>query len=133
MAAKKKQEPQYTLNIFTHFDEKTHRDVTVFLVQTARIFINFRYEILLDASVNGDEISLKILGLHVPSVLLPESGPAVGVRQYDVLYGTYRMKVIKQDGTVNEFKVEFLPRETKITSLSPHPFILVSSSPVPFS
>lgn len=133
MTAKKKQEPQYTLNIFTHFDEKTHRDVTVFLVQTTRIFVNFRYEILLDATVNSDKISLKILGLHVPSVLLPQSGPAVGIRQYDVLHGKYSMQIIKQDGTVNEFEVEFLPRGTKITSLSPHPFILVSTSPVPLS
>lgn len=133
MAKKKKHEPQYLLNIFPHFDEKTRRDVIVFLVQTARIFVNFRYEILLDNSITENNITLKILGLHVPSVLLPQSGPAIGIRQYDTLYGTYNLSIIKQDGTINEFKAEFLPREVKVTAFSKDPFILVSTTPVPLS
>lgn len=133
MALKKKQEPQYTLNIFSYSDNETHQDGTVFLVQTARIFVNFRYEILLDVIVDSNEIVLRILGLHVPSILLPQSGPAIGFRQYNQLHGSYTLKVIKQDGMINEFKIEFLPGKITVVPISKNPFILVSTTPMPLS
>ena len=48
MTIKKKRDPDYTLNIFHHYDEKTKQNVAVFLVQTTKIFVSFRYEILLE-------------------------------------------------------------------------------------
>lgn len=71
MARKKKHGPDYTLNIFYHYDEQTRRNVLVFLIQTTKIFVSFRYEILFENSIAGKEINLKITGLHVPELLMP--------------------------------------------------------------
>ena len=107
MASKKKRNPDYTLNIFHHYDEKTKRNVVVFLVQTTKIFVSFRYEILLEDEIVDNEIHLRIKGLHVPELLMPQSGPAQGRRDYTQLEGTYHLVVTKKDKTVNEFSTHY--------------------------
>jgi hypothetical protein len=133
MASKKKRGPDYILNIFHHYDEKTKRNVVVFLVQTTKIFVSFRYEILLEAEIVGKEIHLRITGLHVPELLMPQTGPAQGRRDFTHLEGTYHLVVTKQDKTVNEFSVDISPTSIDIKQLSKTPFILISNDPVNLS
>ena len=133
MASKKKRDPDYTLNIFHHYDEKTKRNVVVFLVQTTKIFVSFRYEILLEDEIVGKEIHLRVKGLHVPELLMPQSGPARGQRDYTQLEGTYHLVVTKQDKTVNEFSVHITPNSIDIKQKPKTPFILVSNDPVNLS
>jgi hypothetical protein len=133
MASKKKRDPDYTLNIFHHYDEKTKRNVVVFLVQTTKIFVSFRYEILLEDKLASRDINLKITGLHVPELLMPQTGPAQGRRDYTNLEGNYRIIVTKQDKTVNEFSVDISPTTVVIKEKSVKPFILISSEPVDLS
>ena len=109
MAKKKGREPEYSLNIFHHYDEKIKRNVIVFLVQTIRIFVSFRYEILLEETVRGSVIDLKIVGLHVPELLMPQTGPAAGRRDFKELQGSYTLNISKQDKTLNIFQIEILP------------------------
>lgn len=131
--AKKKREPDYTLNIFRHYDEKIKRDVIVFLVQTAKIFVSFRYEILLVNELIDHKINLRITGLHVPELLMPQTGPAQGRFDYTNLDGLYLLTVTKQDETINEFSVEISPTKIDITHKLKTPFILVSSDPINLS
>ena len=133
MASKKKRDPDYTLNIFHHYDEKTKRNVVIFLVQTTKIFVSFRYEILLEDEIVGKEIFLRVKGLHVPELLMPQTGPAQGRRDYTQLEGTYLLVVTKQDKTVNEFSVHISPKSIDIKEKSKTPFILVSNDPVNLS
>ena len=133
MANKKKRDPNYTLNIFHHYDEKTKRNVVVFLVQTTKIFVSFRYEILLEEELIGHEINLQITGLHVPELLMPQTGPAQGRCDYSNLDGSYKLTIIKQDKTINEFSVQISPSEIDIIHKPRDPFILVSSDPVSLS
>jgi hypothetical protein len=133
MASKKKRDPDYTLNIFHHYDEKTKRNVVVFLVQTTKIFVSFRYEILLEDEIVGKEIHLHVKGLHVPELLMPQSGPAQGRRDYTQLEGTYHLVVTKQDKTVNEFSVHITPESVDIKQKPKMPFILVSNDPLNLS
>lgn len=133
MARKKKRDPDYTLNIFHHFDEKTKREVIVFLVQTTKIFVSFRYEILLENSLEGNVINIKIVGLHVPELLMPQTGPARGRRDYENLDGSYTLHVTKQDKTVNTFHVDITPSSVEIGHKQRDPFILVSNDPVDLS
>jgi uncharacterized protein (DUF488 family) len=130
MARKKKRDPDYTLNIFHHYDEQTKRNVVVFLVQTTKIFVSFRYEILLENSLEGSVINIKIVGLHVPELLMPQTGPARGRRDYEHLDGSYTLQVTKQDKTLNTFQVEITPSSVEIKQKPKDPFILVSSDPV---
>jgi hypothetical protein len=133
MAIKKKRDPDYTLNIFNHYDEKTKRNVIVFLVQTIKIFVSFRYEILLEDEIVGKEIHLRVKGLHVPELLMPQTGPAQGRRDYTQLEGTYHLVVTKQDKTVNEFSVHITPKSIDIKEKPKMPFILVSNDPLNLS
>jgi hypothetical protein len=130
MANKKKRDPDYTLNIFHHYDEKTKRNVVVFLVQTTKIFVSFRYELLLEDEIAGTEIHLSIKGLHVPELLMPQTGPAQGQRDYTQLNGTYHLVVTKQDKTVNKFSVHITPESVDIKERPKTPFVLVSNDPV---
>ncbi len=132
MASKKKRDPDYSLNIFHHYDERTKRNVVVFLIQTTKIFISFRYEILLEDEIIGHDINLKITGLHVPELLMPQTGPAQGRRDYTNLDGTYNLIVTKQDKTMNEFAVHISPTIIDIKQKQKTPFILVSNDPVIF-
>jgi hypothetical protein len=133
MATKKKRDPDYTLNIFHHYDEKTKQDVVVFLVQTTKIFVNFQYEILLEEELVDNEISIRITGLHVPELLLPHTGPAQGRFDYTRLQGTYKLLVTKQDKTVNEFAVTIGPYQVDLLQKPKSPFIIVSGEHVDLS
>jgi len=130
MASKKKRDPDYMLNIFHHYDEKTKRNVIVFLVQTTRIFVNFRYEIRLENEVINNEIRLHIKGLYVPELLMPQTGPAQGRHDYEHLDGTYRLVIIKQDKTINEFFIQISPESIDIKEKPKTSFIIVSNDPV---
>jgi hypothetical protein len=133
MTRKKKRDPDYTLNIFHHYDEKTKRNVVMFLVQTTKIFVSFQYEILLMEELVGDEINLRITGLHIPELLMPHTGPAQGRCAYSKLDGVYKLIVTKQDKTVNEFSVQISPATVDILHRPRAPFIIVSSDPVSLS
>ena len=133
MANKKRRDPDYTLNIFHHYDEKTKQNVVVFLVQTTKIFVSFRYEILLENKLNDHEINLRITGLHVPELLMPQTGPAEGRCDYTSLDGTYKLIVTKQDKTINEFSVQISRASIEIIHKPRAPFIIASSDPVDLS
>jgi len=131
--ANKKRDPDYTLNIFHHYDDKTKRNVVVFLVQTTKIFVSFQYEILLEEEIVGDKINLRIIGLHIPELLMPHTGPAQGRCDYSNLDGSYKLIVTKQDKTVNEFTVQISPTKIDIIHKPRTSFIIVSSDPVSLS
>ena len=133
MASQKKRDPDYTLNIFHYYDEKTKRNVVVFLIQTTKIFTSFRYEILLEDKLAGYDINLKITGLHIPELLMPQVGPAQGRRDYADLEGTYRVIATKQDKTINEFSVDISPSTINIKHKPQKSFILISNEPVNLS
>jgi hypothetical protein len=133
MASKKKRDPDYSLNIFHHYDEKIKRNVVAFLVQTTKTFVSFQYEILLEEKIIGDEINLRITGLHIPELLMPHTGPAQGRFDYTNLDGFYKLKVTKQDEMVNEFSVQISQAKINITHKPKTPFIIVSSDPVNLS
>ncbi len=130
MASKKKRDPDYTLNIFHRYNEKTKRNAIVFLVQTTRIFVNFRYEILLENEIVDKEIRLRIKGLHVPELLMPQTGPAQGRYDFEQLEGTYHLIVIKQDNTISKFSVQISTESIDITEKPRTSFITVSNEPV---
>jgi hypothetical protein len=133
MANKKKRDPDYTLNIFHHYNEKTKQDVVVFLVQTTKIFVSFRYEILLKNEHVDHLIKLRINGLHVPELLMPQTGHAQGRHDFTNLKGLYKLIVTKQDKTVNEFSVDISPAAIDIKRKPRAPFIVVSGDPVNLS
>jgi hypothetical protein len=133
MANKKKRDPDYTLNVFHHYNEKTKQDVVVFLLQTTKIFVSFRYEILLDNELVDHKINLRITGLYIPELLMPQIGPAQGRFDYTNLDGLYKLTVTKQDKKINEFLVQISGETIEIRQKPRAPFIIVSSDPISLS
>jgi len=128
---KKNRDPDYSLHVFHHFDERTRRSLQVFQVQTIREFTSFGYEILLDAVMRERLIQLKILGLRTTPLIMPGVGPAKGHRGFANLRGSYNLSVIKLDGETNDFQVDVAPSQIAIQGNPAHPFIIVSNTTVP--
>jgi hypothetical protein len=127
---KKQRDPEYTLHVFHQVDERTRKALQVFLVQTIKEFTSFNYEILLDASMDGRALELKILGLRTTPLIMPGVGPARGRRDFTGLRGSYDLSVMKPDGETNEFRLGITPSHITVEGTLPHPFIIVSNTPV---
>jgi hypothetical protein len=127
---KKHRDPEYSLHMFHHFDERIGKDLQVFLVQTVKEFTSFNYEILLDVAVLDRTIQVKILGLRTTPLIMPGVGPARGRKDFTELRGSYQLSVIKLDGEPNEFHVDLTPSSISISGTPASPFITVSNDPV---
>jgi hypothetical protein len=68
--------------------------------------------------------------LHVPELLMPQTGPALGRRDYQNLNGQYTLHVTKQDRTLDIFQIEISSSSVEIKQKPRNPFILVSSDPI---
>ena len=130
MSSPRRKDPDYTLNIFHHTDEETNVRGILFLVQTTKIFVSFRYEILLQDEVSPGVIRLRILGLHTPELLMPQTGPARGSRFYPGLEGRFRVQVTKHDKAAAEFDLHAGADLLHIHAAPKNSFILVSNEPV---
>jgi hypothetical protein len=122
-------DPDYTLNIFQYQDPSTGKRSTAFLVQTTKVFVSFRYEILLQAALEERTLRIKIQGLHAPELLMPGSGPARGWKLFEGLVGHYQVVVVKQDKSVNTFDVDVADGGVTLLKSPEHPFILPSTDP----
>jgi hypothetical protein len=66
----------------------------------------------------------------VPEILMPQTGPARGRRDFPGLKGAYTLHVIKQDGSVNDFQVEIHDAGVTVKKKPTDAFIIVSGDPV---
>lgn len=121
-------DPDYTLNIFPYQDPSTGKRSTAVLVQTTKVFVSFRYEILLQAALEERTLRVKIQGLHAPELLMPGSGPARGWKLFEGLVGHYQV-VVKQDKSVNTFDIDVAEGSVTLLKSPEHPFILPSTDP----
>lgn len=129
---KKHREPEYSLHVFHHVDDRTQKTLVVLLVQTIKEFTSFNYEILLDVSIQDRVIRVKILGLRTTPLIMPGIGPAKGYRELPTLRGTYTMSLMKLDGATNDFQLEVTPSRITVQGSPQQPFILASGEPVHF-
>jgi len=127
---KKHHDPEYSLHIFHHFDERTRKTLQVFLVQTIKEFTSFNYEILLDAALQEKAIHLKILGLRTTPLIMPGIGPARGRWDFTDLRGSYELDVMKLDGETNQFHLDVSSARIAVKGTPLHPFIIVSTKPI---
>jgi hypothetical protein len=128
---KQHHDPEYSLHVFHHYDDRSRRALQIFLVQTIKEFTSFNYEILLDAVMHERLIQLKILGLRTTPLIMPGVGPAKGHRDFSSLRGSYNLSVIKLNGETNDFQLDVAPSRIAIHGNPAHPFIVVSNTPVP--
>ena len=122
--------PDYTLNVFHDTAEQSKDPCVSFVVQTTKIFVSFRYDILMEADVSDRTVTLTIKGLHAPELLMPGSGPAYGAAQLQDLFGHYTLNVVKQDKTVNTFDIDVGAEDITILRSPKETFITLSTDAV---
>jgi len=125
-----KSQPEYLIRVF-HYHPEAGKPVIAVVIETLKEFVSFMYEVLLEDQRTGNDITIKIMGLHAPVSVMPGTGPARGKRFYPSLSGTITMQIKKLSGEKNEF--EFAITRTAVTLVrSPRqPFIVFSPEPVP--
>jgi hypothetical protein len=96
---------EYRLIVQPKYKERENEYVTAVELQTALEFSNFRYEIVIQDSVENNCLLLNIRGLHAPRSIMPAVGPARFRKEYPVLSKVKRIIVTRIDGTENSFEV----------------------------
>lgn len=95
----------YRLLIARRFDDRRHVGTTLIRLATTRSFASFLYELSVDATVAGNSLGFRVLGLKAPNLSLPASGHAEYTREFDGLLGTYEVTVLGLDGKSTTFSV----------------------------
>jgi hypothetical protein len=96
---------EYVLLMMPRFNERKGRVVTYVALRTVKEFTNFKYELIVDARVDGGTMFLDIHGLRPPRLTLPDLGPATFETEFDHLEGPFDVVVKKLRKDVNTFRV----------------------------
>ncbi len=105
---------EYRLIVQPKYKERENEYVTIVELQTALEFSNFRYEIVVQDSIEGNSLLLDIRGLHAPRSIMPAVGPARFRKEYPVLKKVKRITVTKIDGTKNTFEVSISKKDVGV-------------------
>ncbi len=104
----------YRLLMTPHINDRTYRQTTLVVLETAQSFASFRYELSVEETLEGKALTYRILGLRAPSLTLPAAGHAGFTREYENLKGTYTVSVIGLDGTPAQCSVKIAPGKVEI-------------------
>lgn len=105
---------EYRLIVLPKYKERENEYVTVVELQTALEFSNFRYDIVVQDSVESNSLLLNIRGLHAPRSIMPAVGPARFRKEYPMLKKVKRITVTKIDGTENSFEVAISKKDVVV-------------------
>jgi len=118
----------YSLLIAKKYKERERKIVTLVALRTVKEFSNFRYEIIVQDSVDDKTLRLDIHGLRAPQQTIPGAGPALFTKEYDGLNGTYEVVVTKLDGTSNAFLVEIGQEHVKLLKNPKNKFVTMATN-----
>jgi hypothetical protein len=105
---------EYRLLITPRFDERQKKTFTFVEMHTVTEFTNFLYEIIVEDSVENDNLHLKIHGLRAPKMSFPGTGPATFKKDFSNLTGRYTITITKLDRDENVFVVNISEQEVTL-------------------
>lgn len=120
---KKTPEVEYRILITPQFDELRQIHTTLVLLETAKYFASFRYELSVDELHDGKNITYRVLGLKAPNLSLPAAGHAQYAREYEKLKGSYRITVEGIDKRKSTFQVSIGKQSARITKAPTDSFL----------
>ena len=129
---KKLDEPEYLLRIAPTYVEREQKYKTLLILETTKLFSNFRYDLSVREEFDKKSLHFKVLGLRPPQLSLPAVGRARFVREFDNLRGTYDVAIEGLDGRVNTFSVKFTSKKMQLLKSPASPFvdIIIDQSPI---
>ncbi len=128
---KKPEESEYLLRLAPTYVEREQKYKTLLILETTKLFSNFRYDLSVREEFDKKTLYFKVLGLRPPQLSLPAVGHARFVREFDNLRGTYDIAIEGLDGRVNSFSVKFTPKKMQLLKSPASPFvdIIIDHSP----
>ncbi len=100
---------EYVLVMTPRYNERKNRTVIYIALRTVKEFRHFRYDIVVEHSLEGRRLRFDIQGLRAPELTFAGVGPAIFETEYDNLSGKYEVVVTKLRKEVNRFHVNISP------------------------
>jgi hypothetical protein len=119
---------EYRLLITPKYKERENKTVILVALRTVSEFTNFLYEIIVEDSVNDNNLLLSIHGLRAPQVSLPGTGPAVFKKEFTGFNGTYTVVVTKLNREENLFTVNISNKKVTIENSPNEKFVELVTS-----
>ena len=117
----KKEKPvlpaEYVLLVTPYVNQRTGEKVTLVALRTVTEFVNFRYDLIVQPSLEGRTLKLLIQGLGAPQMTLPEMGPAQFRLERKDLSGAYEIVVSKHNRQFDSYRVNVTPAEVTVVSV----------------
>jgi len=114
---------EFRLLVVPRYKEREKKFVTVIELQTVQEFSNFRYDIVVQDTVEDDVLYLNIRGLRAPQPIMPAVGPALFRKEYADLVRVRKIIVTKIDGEKNSFLVSISRKDVKVKRNPPEKFV----------
>ncbi|OQY72510.1 MAG: hypothetical protein B6D45_09055 [Ignavibacteriales bacterium UTCHB3] len=98
---------EYRAMVYYHYDEIKKKQFYVLTITTVKEFVFLNYLISVDVRKIKNVIDISLLGLNTQQSYYVQPGPARVDLYFEDLYGEHTFNVIKQDGSINSFTVDF--------------------------
>lgn len=98
---------EYRAMVYYQYDKVQKRQFYVLTITTVKEFVYLNYEISVDVRKVRNVIDVSLLGLNTRQSYYVQPGPARVDLYFEDLFGKYTFNVIKQDGSINSFTVDF--------------------------
>lgn len=120
---------EYTLTVGRTVHRDSRRECVRFLFRTTEFFNHFQYKISIMVEEEEQELRFNLLGLRTGGFTLPQPGRAQYEHDFFDLKGDYRVRIVKQGNTVNDFLLRVSPKSLRVVEeiRQPSPFISVDT------
>ncbi len=108
---------EYILLVTPHVNKRTGEKVTLIALRTVTEFTNFRYELVVQPTLDGRTLTLLIQGLRAPELTLPAMGPAEYHLERTDIEGKYEIVVSKHNKMFDAYTVRVSPAEVKVETI----------------
>ncbi len=124
-APQKSAEPEYRLLVVPQLAERTQRMTTLLVLETAKSFATFRYELSVEEHFQPPSLRIVVAGFKTPRLDLPSSGPAQYRTVFEGLDGVCEVTIEGIDGRINTFSLRVAPTKVSVLKAPRKPFVQI--------
>lgn len=109
--------PEYVLLVTPHVNLRTGEQVTLIGLRTVIEFTAFRYDLVVQPTLEGRTLTLLIQGLSAPQLTLPAMGPAEFRHERKDIDGSYDIVVSKHNKQFDAYAVRVSSTAVKVEKI----------------
>lgn len=108
---------EYVLLVTPYVNPRTGDKVTLIGLRTVTEFTSFRYDLVVQPTLDGRTLTLLIQGLSAPQLTLPAMGPAEFRLERKEFEGTWDIVVSKHNKLFDSYTVRVSPADVKVEKI----------------